>query len=131
MTSTNFLGFLYLYLPPVLFITQTPSPTPPPEKKTPLSGVASALKGVEFIAQHIRKADKDTEVSEGGTNGFGFGGLSFKTNSTGISSQIRTELRDWGVWQARAGCYSQAACPQMTQRRSTCVLAFSRKYLPL
>ena len=50
-----------------------------PEKKTPLSGVASALKGVEFIAQHIRKADKDTEVSEGGTKEFGFGGLSFKT----------------------------------------------------
>ena len=29
--------------------------------------------------------------------------------STGISSQIRTNLRDWAVWQARAGCYSQAA----------------------
>ena len=28
---------------------------------------------------------------------------------TGISSQIRTKLRDWAVWQARAGCYSQAA----------------------
>ena len=26
---------------------------------------------------------------------------------TGISSQIRTKLRDWAVWQARAGCYSQ------------------------
>ena len=26
---------------------------------------------------------------------------------TGISSQIRTKLRDW----ARAGCYSQAALP--------------------
>ena len=48
---------------------QSPSPTPPPEKKTPLSGVASALKGVEFIAQHIRKADKDTEVSGEGTEG--------------------------------------------------------------
>ena len=31
------------------------------------------------------------------------------TVSTEISSQIRTELRDWAVWQARAGCYSQAA----------------------
>ena len=29
--------------------------------------------------------------------------------NTGISSQIRTKLRDWAVWQARAGCYSQAA----------------------
>ena len=28
---------------------------------------------------------------------------------TGISSQIRTKLRDWAIWQARAGCYSQAA----------------------
>jgi len=28
---------------------------------------------------------------------------------TGISSQIRTELRDWAIWQARAGCYLQAA----------------------
>ena len=28
---------------------------------------------------------------------------------TGISSQIRTNLRDWAVWQAKAGCYSQAA----------------------
>ena len=25
---------------------------------------------------------------------------------TGISSQIRTKLRDWAVWQVRAGCYS-------------------------
>ena len=29
--------------------------------------------------------------------------------STGISSEIRTKLRDWVAWQARAGCYSQAA----------------------
>ena len=28
---------------------------------------------------------------------------------TGISSQMRIKLRDWAVWQARAGCYSQAA----------------------
>ena len=28
---------------------------------------------------------------------------------TGISSEIRTKLRDWAIWQARAGCYSQAA----------------------
>ena len=28
---------------------------------------------------------------------------------TGISSQKRTKLRDWAVWQARAGYYSQAA----------------------
>ena len=26
-----------------------------------------------------------------------------------ISSQIRTKLRDWAVWQARASCYSQTA----------------------
>ena len=31
------------------------------------------------------------------------------THTTGISSQIRTKLRDWPVWQAGAGCYSQAA----------------------
>ena len=24
---------------------------------------------------------------------------------------MRTKLRDWAVWQARAGCYSQAALP--------------------
>ena len=34
------------------------------EGRQPLSQVASALKGVEFIAQHIKKADKDTEVRE-------------------------------------------------------------------
>ena len=28
---------------------------------------------------------------------------------TGISSEIRTKLLDWAVWQARAGCYFQAA----------------------
>ena len=28
---------------------------------------------------------------------------------TGISSQIRTKLRDWAVRQARAGCYCPAA----------------------
>ena len=61
-------------------VIQTPSATPPPEKKTPLSGVASALKGVEFIAQHIRKADKDTEVSgmEWKDGMVGIRGLSFK-----------------------------------------------------
>ena len=32
------------------------------QPKKPLSQVASALKGVEFIAQHIKKADRDTEV---------------------------------------------------------------------
>ena len=34
--------------------------------------------------------------------------LDFET-STGISSQMRTKLRDWAVGQARAGCFSQAA----------------------
>ena len=29
--------------------------------------------------------------------------------NAGILSQIRTKLRDWAAWQARAGCYSQAA----------------------
>ena len=28
---------------------------------------------------------------------------------TEILSEIRTELREWAVWQARAGCYSQVA----------------------
>ena len=28
---------------------------------------------------------------------------------TGISSQIKTKLRDWAVWKARASCFSQAA----------------------
>ena len=27
----------------------------------------------------------------------------------GFLSEIRTKLRDWAVWQARAGFYSQAA----------------------
>ena len=30
-------------------------------------------------------------------------------HNTGISNQIRTKFRDWAIWQARAGCYSQAA----------------------
>ena len=89
--------------------------------------MASALKGVEFIAQHIRKADKDTEVSEGGTKGFGFGGLSFKTNSTGISSQIRTKLSDWAVGQARAGCYSQATLSSNDSK----TLYFIHKTIPI
>ena len=29
--------------------------------------------------------------------------------NTWISSQIRTKLPDWAIWQARAGCFSQAA----------------------
>ena len=29
-----------------------------------------------------------------------------KKTNTGISSEIRTKLRDWAIWQARAGCYS-------------------------
>ena len=33
----------------------------------------------------------------------------FSRRRTGISSQIRTKLRDWAIGQARAGCYSQAA----------------------
>ena len=28
---------------------------------------------------------------------------------TRITSQIRIKLRDWAIWQARAGCYSKAA----------------------
>ena len=32
-----------------------------------------------------------------------------ENRDTGISSQIRTKLRDWAIGQARAGCYSQAA----------------------
>ena len=28
---------------------------------------------------------------------------------TGFLSEIRTKLRDWAIWQAWAGCYSQAA----------------------
>ena len=34
---------------------------------------------------------------------------SLEDDITGISSEIRTKLRDWAVWQARAGCYTQAA----------------------
>ena len=33
----------------------------------------------------------------------------FLMYSTGISSELRTNLCDWAAWQARAGCYSQAA----------------------
>ena len=29
--------------------------------------------------------------------------------STGVFSQMKTKLHGWAVWQARAGCYSQAA----------------------
>ena len=28
---------------------------------------------------------------------------------TGILSEIRTKLRDWAIWQGRAGFYNQAA----------------------
>ena len=34
---------------------------------------------------------------------------SFLGHHTGISSEMRTKLRGLAVWQARAGCYSQAA----------------------
>ena len=34
---------------------------------------------------------------------------SIPSEITGILSQIRTKLRDWAIWQARAGCFSQAA----------------------
>ena len=34
-------------------------------------------------------------------------GIQFK-QPTGISSQIRSKLREWAIWQARAGCYTQA-----------------------
>ena len=39
------------------------------------------------------------------------GGLLFGdfAESKVILSQIRTKLCDWAVWQARSGCYSQAA----------------------
>ena len=33
----------------------------------------------------------------------------WRKDHTGISSEIRTKLRDSAIWQARAGCYSQAA----------------------
>ena len=32
-----------------------------------------------------------------------------RSNLTVISSQMRTKLRDRAIWQARVGCYSQAA----------------------
>ena len=35
--------------------------------------------------------------------------LQMDVSSTGISSQIRSKLRDWALRQAKAGCYSQAA----------------------
>ena len=35
--------------------------------------------------------------------------MALRRQLTGISSEIRTKLRDWAVWQARADCYSQAA----------------------
>ena len=40
--------------------------------------------------------------------------------STGISCEIRTKLRDWAIWQARAGCYSQAALSSNDSK--TCIL---------
>ena len=41
--------------------------------------------------------------------------------STGISSEIRTKLRDWAVWQARAGCYSQSALSSNDSKTLYCV----------
>ena len=39
--------------------------------------------------------------------------------STGISSEIRTTLRDWAAWQAGPAATLRQHYPQMTQRRCT------------
>ena len=35
-------------------------------------------------------------------------------------SEIRTKLRDWAVWQGRAGCYSQAALSSKDSKTLYC-----------
>ena len=42
-----------------------------------------------------------------------------------VSSQIRTKLRDWAVWQARSGCYSQAALSSNDSKTLYTVQMFS------
>ena len=44
---------------------------------------------------------------------------------TGILSQIRTKLCDWAVWQAKAGCYSQAALSSNDSKTLYTVQMFS------
>ena len=52
-------------------------------------------------ASRMHKGPNTNDVSREGEGG-GY-------PNTGISSEIRTKLRDRAVWQARAGCFSQAA----------------------
>ena len=47
---------------------------------------------------------------------------------TGISSQIRTKLRDWAIWQARAGCYSQAALSSNDSKTLYCVIIMMESF---
>ena len=52
-----------------------------------------------------------------------FGGV------TGISSEIRTKLRDWAVLQARASCYSQAAL-YSNDSKTLYLIQKNRKFSP-
>ena len=68
---------------------------------------------VKERGRELRMASPQMELQEGTQTATQF-------STTGISSQIRTKLRDWAAWQERAGCYSlRQHCPQMTQRRCT------------
>ena len=51
-------------------------------------------------------------------------------HSTGILSQVRTKLRDWTVWQARAVCYSQAALSSNDSKTLVLIVCIT-KLIPL
>ena len=46
---------------------------------------------------------------------------------TGISSEIRTKLRDWAVGQAGAGCYSRVA---LSSNDSKTLYAYGPRAVP-
>ena len=62
-----------------------------------------------FRLGHSSKFDFPDNPSAGHGRRESSKGGGFASVHTGISSQIGTKLRDWAVWQARAGCYSMAA----------------------
>ena len=85
-----------------------------------LTLVARAVKGRERVSWKSKVTNRRPTTSESERAGLPEAGrargpcindvsMTQHRGSTGISSQIRTKLRDWAIWQARAGCYSQAA----------------------
>ena len=66
-----------------------------------VSNMGPRLKDYNFLSKADHLKLEETTAS--------FDLYLIQRHNTGISSHIRTKLRDWAIWQARAGCYSQAA----------------------